>query len=344
METRTVDGVEILRTGTWKGLEWTEADLDHVVANFESGVASIPLKITDNGDHDGAPLVLPGGAALGWVENLKRVGDRLVARLKQVPKFVAELWANGGLAKKSVEGYVDFETTDGAKHGKTLTSLLLFGGEGFPAVHGLSDLVKLYKLEKAKPTKFGFAYTEDDYAVPPHAGETSANPKRDQKPRSDSETIVKGGTKDTMEVKQEEYQILLKTQAQHDVLKAEKEKLETQLAEITLKLENSETERAELKAKIEEAEETKRRLARKEASDFAHKLVEDGKIKPAEEDSVIEAIQEKDGDERLEYTKRLENRPILYKESVATKEGKPAPTDQDDSSLDVMLHQLGQGG
>jgi len=322
METRTVDEVEILRTGKWKGLEWTEEDLDHVVANFENGVASIPLKITDNGDHDGSPMVLPGGAALGWVEKLKRNGNKLVARIKQVPKLVAELWQNGGLAKKSVEGYVDFETTDGEKHGKTLTGLLLFGGEGFPAVHGLSDLVKVYKLEKARPLKFGFAYTEDDYQKPPHVGETPTNPKRESQNSGgrDSETIAEGGNLRTMDIKQEDYQVLLKIQAEHEVLKSENEKLKKELAEVTLKAENSETRCIELKAKVEESEEIKRKAARKEAADFAHKLVEEGKIQTSEEESVCEAIQEKDGEDRIAYKDRLSKRPSVYGEQVTNPE------------------------
>lgn len=340
METRTIDEVEIMRTGKWKDLEWTENDLDHLVENFDKKVVDIPLKITDNGDHDGNPLVFPGGASLGWVDKLTRVKDRLVARFKEVPRLVADLWQNGALKKKSVEGWENFETTDGSRHGRALTGLLLFGGEGFPAVHGLSDLVKVYKLEKAKPTQFGFAYKEDDYEGKPRmTGETPANAKREnQTPNTSTEKTIEGGKIGTMEVKQEEYQILLKKEAEHTVLIDAKAKLETENAEIVLKLENAETERAELKAKLEEYEEKARRAERKDFADFAHKLVETGKIKAVEEESVIDAIATKDGEDRVEYKKVLENRPILYKEAVVTPAGDPVP--EDDSSLDAMLGAL----
>lgn len=312
---------EIMRTGNWKGLDWDENDIDKVIENFEKGVAKVGLKITKDGAHNGKPLTMPGGAALGWVDGLVRVKDRLVARFKQVPKKIGELIANGALDQKSIEGSKNFKTSDGGQHGRTLTNVLFFGVDGLPAVHGLSDLVALYKLQESKPEKFGFAYTEDDFKP---SGGTQDGVKPDTTKPESKEGVMK------VEVKEDRLQILLKAEAENEIVKAAKEAAETKATELELKVESTSKTLVETEKSLKEFKDKEDVARSREVTEFAHKLVEDGKIKQSEEEGVVELIKAKKDEDRLEYQKKLETSPSVFGEKVTN----PDPEEKTDNVWD----------
>lgn len=99
--------------------EWTIEDLDKIVSSYE------PLK------HE-APAVIghpkTDAPAYGWVESVKRVGNTLMAKLKQIEPSFAKMVAEGRFKKRSISLYPDLKL----RH-------IGFLGAAAPAVQGLKD-------------------------------------------------------------------------------------------------------------------------------------------------------------------------------------------------------------
>ena len=127
-------GVEIFRTGRWKGRKFTARDLDAMVATFGIGAGKAgfrpPVKLGHFNDS-GAP-------AFGWVGGLTRVGSRLVADLIDLPKQMFDAITDHRFDAVSAEIAFDMEVND-----KILPVVLLgiaLLGSDIPAVAGLKPL------------------------------------------------------------------------------------------------------------------------------------------------------------------------------------------------------------
>lgn len=140
--------VELFQTGTWtdsKGRKrtWSTQDLEDIVTAYNETKDDIhpPLKL----GHSDSQKILDGEPAAGWIENLRRVGNKLVGDFKQVPDKLAKLIESGAYRARSVELSPNFEVND-KKYNWFLTAVALLGGR-LPAVSGLKDIVSLYERE-----------------------------------------------------------------------------------------------------------------------------------------------------------------------------------------------------
>lgn len=120
------DWFEIFRTGMWTDAsgntkEWTTADLDTIITNYNPEDKEAPLVI-------GHPEV--DSPAYGRVEGIKRVGEVLFAKGKDVVNEFQDMVKRGLFKKRSIR-----LTPDG-------TRLLHVGflGAMAPAVKGLADI------------------------------------------------------------------------------------------------------------------------------------------------------------------------------------------------------------
>jgi hypothetical protein len=103
---------------------WTAADLDKMAANYNPANHEAPICI----DHNESAGPINGGPAYGWVESLKREGDTLLAKFKQVaPGFIDAVKA-GLFKKRSISVYPD----------GTLRHVAWLGAKP-PAIKGLAD-------------------------------------------------------------------------------------------------------------------------------------------------------------------------------------------------------------
>ena len=344
LKTMTVDDVEILRTGKWNGLTWTKKDIDHVINNFEKKIAKVGIKVTEDGTHKGKPMVLPGGASLGWADQLKRVGDRLVARFVNVPKKIANLWKSGALAEKSIEGKNHFFTGDGVDRGRTLTGMLLFGNASIPAVHGLSDLVTLYQLKPAPESDFEFAYTKDDYSPATGTGDGGESSKTgpgespNRNGNGDNDTgqhqkDPKEGDRvmDKIALTKDEYDVLLETKGRVKLAEDAATTAQNELAEIKLQLESAESAKTKAEEELKVFKDKEEKLRKEKVTEFVHTLVEKGKIEKSTEEAVIEHVLEMSEEERISYQKRAEKLPPMYEEKVKNPE---VPADDDKKKSD----------
>lgn len=148
--------VEIFRVGTWNGDRYSTDDLDKLVSNFDKlkEKQAIPIKIGHSENQD--MLKKEGLPAAGWVDKLKRKGDKLVADIKDMPDKIYDLVKNRAYKKVSAEIYPVYKDAEGHQYDKVLRAVALLGGD-IPAVEGLSDVAALYKEgDKAQEVKVYF--------------------------------------------------------------------------------------------------------------------------------------------------------------------------------------------
>ena len=324
LETRDIDNFEIMRTGTWNGLPWSERDIDEVIRNFNAGVAKIPVKVTKTGTHESQALTLPGGAALGFVESLKRVGSTLVAHLTKVPKLVAELIAQkggvGALPTPSVEGWPDFETADGEHHGRVLDGLIVFGVH-LPAVHGLQGLAELYQdaVEQKGPRFACCADIRASGALPPSpaadASAVAAAPaKKDEKIEN-----KKGQNKvdeNKIELTREDHKKLVEESIRLSFVTSE-------LAREKARADKAESDRVEMQKKVDESEKSltefraeKARIECEKIGASVEEQVKAGRLEPGKKEAVIAYTLSLKAEERVAYLKTIEALPSLFGESA----------------------------
>lgn len=101
--------------------EWTEADLDKIVANYNGQTAHEAPLVVGHPEHN--------SPSFGWVESLKREGKRLLAKAKDVMPEFADLVKKRTYPKRSISLYPDM----------TLRHIGFLGGMP-PAVKGLADI------------------------------------------------------------------------------------------------------------------------------------------------------------------------------------------------------------
>jgi len=143
-ETFDIDGVEIFMAGKWNGDAYTVEDLDAMVQAFhEIGDKMKPYLKLGHGDDQNL-LRSDELPAAGWIKNIYRKGDRLLADFTKVPKKIYELMRSGAYRRVSSEIFVNIPIA-GKVYKWVLKAVSLLGGET-PAVHDLNDIIALYAL------------------------------------------------------------------------------------------------------------------------------------------------------------------------------------------------------
>jgi hypothetical protein len=150
-----IKNVEIFATGEWNGNKFTDKDLDSIVESFGQGKVGFepPLKL----GHDDKQKILQadGYPAAGWVASIRKVGEKLIADFKDVPKTIKELIEKKAYKTVSSEIYKDYTNKDGKKFPWVLKAVSLLGGD-IPAVEGLKDIISLYDKENREYCVFNF--------------------------------------------------------------------------------------------------------------------------------------------------------------------------------------------
>ena len=143
MSRKTIPGyrieAEIFSAGNWNNETFTRDDLLEIARNFASLKPHIkpPLKF----GHDENQTLLgqsDGDPALGWVEQLRVKGERLLATFVGVPKVVYDAIKSQRYRRVSAEIYFNMRR-NGEVMGKALKAVALLGAD-LPAVTNLEDL------------------------------------------------------------------------------------------------------------------------------------------------------------------------------------------------------------
>jgi len=133
--TYEIKNVPVATVGVFNGVPLSKERLGRIATTFQLLRESVrvPLKVEHHANS--ATELNP---ALGWVYNLRLVGDDLVCDLKKVPRVVVELMEKGAYTRISPEiattlqGYSD-----------VLCGIALLGAE-MPAITSLPALIELY--------------------------------------------------------------------------------------------------------------------------------------------------------------------------------------------------------
>ena len=135
----TIKNFEVFQTGTWNGQTFSKDDLQKVVDTFNETKSELKPFVKLGHDDNQKLLQKDGYPSAGWVEDLKLVGDKLVATVKDVPRVIAELINKKGYARASSEFFVNYKS----KYPLAFKAVALLGGDT-PAVTSLKDVVALY--------------------------------------------------------------------------------------------------------------------------------------------------------------------------------------------------------
>jgi len=147
--THKITGIEIFAEGKWNGDEYSIADLDEMIKNFNQGVIkNVPLKV----GHDPKQKVA-GQPAVGIIERIYRSGQKLLADISNIPKTVAELIKKKAYNSVSAEIAWDVDW-NGSIFTRLLTGVALLGAE-IPAVNVLSEIPSIYNAKFSKVATFG---------------------------------------------------------------------------------------------------------------------------------------------------------------------------------------------
>lgn len=126
-------GVDIFKVGKWKGIDFTEAMLDDMISAWKEFKDTWFTPAVKDGHHREV-----GKPALGYVDNLRREGEKIVCDLVDLPKRVYDAIKEHGYDRVSVEIARNLER-NGKKYPLVLTALSLLGTE-IPEVSGLKPL------------------------------------------------------------------------------------------------------------------------------------------------------------------------------------------------------------
>jgi hypothetical protein len=152
-----IKGVEIFGAGTHNGDEYTEKDLDDIVSAFNTLDYRPAVKVGHTKDKPGSP-------AYGWVQNLKRVGNKIHADLTDMHDSVVDAIRNKNYDRVSSEIYFNLKR-GGKEFRRALKAVALLGAE-VPAV---ANLVPLHKMEFAAEGFEKVGTLEQELNVPSQA-------------------------------------------------------------------------------------------------------------------------------------------------------------------------------
>ena len=145
-ETYDVNDVEIFSSGEWNKDVYTDKDLDDMVIAFNELRNDIKPYIKLGHDDKQKLIQKDGLPSAGWITNLKRVGTKLVADFKGIPKKIKELIEKKAYGRFSSEIYWDLYIGD-KKYRRVLKAVALLGADT-PAVQNLDDFINLYNENK----------------------------------------------------------------------------------------------------------------------------------------------------------------------------------------------------
>jgi cation transport regulator len=144
--TRDFTGVEIARTGTFEAqtgkVTFTTKDFDNAHEAYEALKEAHHPVIKLGHDEHQKLLQEDGYPNAGFLENIRREGDRLLADLTNVPAAIADLIQAGRYRARSLEAMRNFEV-DGKVWPFVITGLALLGAD-LPAVDSLEDVAAVY--------------------------------------------------------------------------------------------------------------------------------------------------------------------------------------------------------
>lgn len=150
----SIKGLEIFAAGVHPNMSgdrvdgdrFTIADLDEMVEAFNKVGFSPPIKAGHAGGQESEAKAREvfGAPALGYVERVYRVGEKLLADFKDIPRKFADLIKAGAYKRVSSEIYYDYIGGSGRKFHRVLKAVSFLGAD-IPAITNLKAVENLYR-------------------------------------------------------------------------------------------------------------------------------------------------------------------------------------------------------
>ena len=148
METYNIKNVEIFAVGEHNGDKYTDKDLKEIVSGFTETYGQLKPYVK-LGHNEGQNLIKTDGfPAVGWLENLRQEGKKLIVDIAKVPKKIYELIQSGAYRRISSEIFFGLKV-NGKRYPKLLKAIAFLGADT-PAVTNLNDIMALYKIMEFK--------------------------------------------------------------------------------------------------------------------------------------------------------------------------------------------------
>ena len=288
--------IEILKTGKWKdssGKEhsFTEKDLEEIAKKYEERTNDAPVVVGHPKDNS---------PAYGWVEKLKKEGNVLKAKIKDlVPEFVDAV-------KKRMYKYVSVSLYPDNR----LRHIGFLGGMP-PAVKGL-EAVQFSNDEEYVTFEFAEdSWTEDKIFTIANIFQKIRDFFIEKFGKDSTDKIINSWDIDWLKTPQpakveeesfseEKNKQEVRSMEELEKMKTKLKEAEEKIKEFSEKASSVEEENKKLKEKIEALEKEK---TEKEINDFVEKLKKEGKVLPHEEKVVKETLWKLKGDdEKVEFS------------------------------------------
>jgi hypothetical protein len=218
--------IEIFAPGTWNGDTFTRADIEDMARNFNElkGKIKPPIKLGHR--------TLEGQPALGWVEGLKVLGEKLVATVVDMPPIILEAIKRKLYRRVSPEIYFGYKDTETKKRYNFVVSAVSLLGADIPAVKSLEDLTAFLsemKPEAERLMSYEFQFNEDL-----HIADKGGPSKMDEKEFAEKLKVEENAKKAAEATALAEKTAREAAEAELKAFKEEKEKkeLETKLASV----------------------------------------------------------------------------------------------------------------
>lgn len=291
METFDINDVEVFAEGTWNGDSYSIQDLDEIVNTFNETKDHLKPYLKLGHSEKQKLLAEDELPAAGWVENLKRMGNKLVADFKRIPRKIYEIIKNGGYKRVSIELYVNAKIKD-KEFPKALKAIALLGG-ATPAVGTLDDIRALYGSDAV-----ALAFKVDS---PVKAYESDLTIVKEQdyviEKRGDKYCLMSKNTGETIAC----HPTMAAAQAQERAIKSKEMSEKGEVKQMEKEMETLRTENADLKKQLEESSKKYAELssqvdqfkldARKaELKNKLAKFIQDKKISPAQEEILMSIL------------------------------------------------------
>lgn len=257
LETVDLKDVEIFSAESRpNGHDYSEKDLEEMVLGFYETQKKIKPYLKLGHPDEQKFLQKSGWPAFGWIENLKKVGKKLVADFVSMPKKIYELVKAKAYNRVSSEIFWNI-TVNNKKYKRLLKAVSLLGADT-PACMDLDDIISLYSAD------FDIYKTNNEIET--------------YEFDIDGEKII--------EQKKEEEDM-----AKIEELELEKKELQAKVDKLTLEAQEKDEvakKALEAKANAEKELETKKEAETKtEIEGKVDKLITDGHWYPADKDVLI---------------------------------------------------------
>ncbi len=298
MALKEIQSVPIFKIGTHNENKFKDDDLNEMIKNFEllrkeNPDFQIPIKLGHDAFSDSEK------PAVGWMENLRRSGEFIIADFVDLSREAFDLIKNKTFKNRSIEIIPEFVNSLGKKIGKVIKGIALLGSS-LPAVN-LPDI----KLKKALAFSEGqesesYELKDDDFLLKVKDKEDIKMSNEIEKLKE--ELVEREKLKEELSLARKELSVLAKSKEE---LVSAKEKLS-----VLDKFSNSNEIVESLKElkvlKVEKEKSEAYNLKEKAAQDnkFIEDLIEKNKILPKNKDiitSMFSLVGDKDTEVLLEF-------------------------------------------